>query len=150
MIENRSKRRDDMIDSIRTILWYRGLGDKIESYQPREIQRFLEPEIPIGVWKNQYLTYKTGAHLPRKRILDIAEQRVPGSSLVLRHPLWDVLRWKKPLAENAFLWISQLDADIQQVVLNQDRTVRLQGGDRYWRAFESRAGLDALAALTII
>lgn len=152
----RSKRRDDAVDAIRTINWFRCIGDELETYVPRDIQRFLEPGksgLDLNgdyIRNNQYLEYSKGLHVPRASLVARADLLVEGSSWELNHVLWSVLRRKTAIHGHEHKWLRELVPDIQTLVFESNNAIRLKGGRHYLGALERRASMDSLTALTIL
>src|SRR5690606_20767222 len=117
----RSKRRDDAVDKIRTINWFRCIGDHLDIYIPREIHRFLQPgKTGTGVnsiRNNRYLEYSEGKHVPRPDLVEHADRLVDGSSWELNHVLWSVLRCSGPIHGKEHKWIRELSGDIPTLVI---------------------------------
>lgn len=152
----RSKRRDDAVDAIRTVNWFRSLGDEFDTYIPRNIQRYLEPnksDRDINgdyIRNNKYLEYSQGLHVPRASLIARADQLVPGSEWEINHVLWTVLRHKGSIRGKEHAWIQQLVPQVQSIVFELNYEIRLKGGRHYLGSLERRASLDSLTALTIL
>lgn len=151
----REPRRDDEVDSVRTIFWFQCLGDRLGKHEARAVQRAVAPNT-IGVddrgepIKNgKFLTYKRGERTPSARLVEQIEQQVPRSARNLNHPLWQVLRTSKPIKTSACQWVRQLDPEIQRFVLSNGE-VSMGWGRHILEPLERRASLDSLAALTIM
>ncbi|GGI55637.1 hypothetical protein [Oxalicibacterium solurbis] len=152
----RSKRRDDEVDAIRTINWFRYLGDELGTYIPRHVQRYLEPGKSdhdihgIRIRNNKYLEYSQGLHVPRESLITHANQLIPGSGWEINHVLWSVLRHKGSISGQEHGWFRHLVPEIQIVVFEANNEIRLKGGRHYLGSLERRASVDSLAALTIL
>lgn len=155
MRKPRAPRRDDEIDSIRTIFWFRGLGERLGTHEPREIQRAIAPST-LGmdsagdpIRNNKFLSYMRGEHVPLNRLVQQAELVVPRSAWTLNHPLWRVLRMSVPTKQLALKWVRELDPDIQRIVLSHGAL--LTSANRHMLgSLERRPSMDSLAALTIL
>lgn len=153
--KKRARRRDEEVDSTRTIFWFRSLGESLGTHEPREIQRAIAPNTlgvdSVGnpIRNSKFLGYARGEHVPLDWLVQQAEQIVPRSAWGLNHPLWRVLRTSSPINRLALKWVRELDPDIQHIVLSQG--VISTSANRHTRGtLERRASLDSLAALTIL
>lgn len=105
--------------------------------------------------RHKWARYMTGVHIPPRALVLRVEQQVPGSARLFFHPLWEVLRLRPWRANQAAEWLQQLSAEVQSVVF--DNELAFPSGDRGRRPIdarrcamlEQRAGIDALACLTI-
>lgn len=155
MRKRRAPRRDDEVDSIRTIFWFRGLGERLGTHEPREIQRAIAPNT-LGVnsagdpiRNNKFLGYARGEHVPLDWLVQQAEQLVPRSAWILNHPLWQVLRMSAPIKQLALKWVRELDPDIQRIVLSHG-AISTGANQHMLGSLERRPSMDSLAALTIL
>lgn len=153
MKNNRAPRRDDVIDTVRTIYWFQYLAKCIGSSRPRDIQRAVLP-MPAtdalgGIIKNnRFLAYSRGSHVPNVGLVQRAEDLYPRSAQILNHVLWDVLRANEISTAQAQQWIRQLDLDIQRAFVRQNNGIG--AGGRTYDMLVRRFGLDSLTALTIL
>lgn len=155
MQKRRASRRDEEVDSTRTIFWFRGLGERLGTHEPREIQRAIAPST-LGIdstgdriRNSKFLGYARGEHVPQNRLTEQAEQVVPRSALTLNHPLWKVLSTSAPIKRLALKWVREFDPDIQRIVLSHG--VVSTGANRHLLgSLERRPCMDSLAALTIL
>ncbi len=153
----RGKRKDE-IDVLRTAFWYAKIAARLHGAIPAEIEDYLEPdaffEVAKGYWahKNKWSKYRVGLHVPRNLLATRADELLPGSKAILNHVLWLVLKMKYPAKAHADDWLKKLDPAIQQHVFkSQDYGVlRVPISRRLLRSLERKAGLDALACLTIL
>jgi len=156
MAQKRVPKRVEDVDTVRTIYWFRYLEERLGTDQPREIQRILAPHTigldVRGVRKqnNRFLGYSKGAHVPHDSLVAIADGVAPRSSWRINHPLWMGLRQQGSVIGLAENWIRQLDPEIQKIVLSPGREIGLGPTRHRIGALERRAGMDSLAALTII
>lgn len=155
-IKKRAARRDDEVDAIRTIWWFRCLGNHLETHAPREVQRAIAPQtlaVDINgerIKNNKFLGYSLGEHVPNAALVRQAEGVVPRSGWVLGHVIWQVLRSTGSIKQHALKWTRQLDLDVQQIVLRPYGSL-VGGASRHTLgSLERRASLDSLAALTIL
>lgn len=148
----RAPRRDDEVDSVRTIFWFHCLGDRLGKHEARAVQRAVAPNT-IGVdshgdpIKNgKFLAYKRGARTPSDRLVEQIEQQVPRSARSLNHPLWQVLRTSKSIKTSACQWVRQLDPEIQRFALSNGE-VSMSWGVTHWNLW---SGVQAWIALPLL
>lgn len=153
--KQRKPRRDNEVDFVRTTFWFRRLGDRLGTHKAREIQREIAPDT-VGmdstgepIKNNKFLNYARGKRIPLARLVEQADQVVPYSAWALNHPLWQVLRVSGSIRGFALKWVRQLDLDVQRfALLNGEVSTST---DRHTLdPLERRAGMDSLAALTIM
>lgn len=153
MPAKREKRRDEMVDSMRTINWFNCLCEELGTYKPREIQRILQPHIIENrddVKNNRYLEYSQGMHVPYPALVLCAEKLVKGSSWELNHVLWSVLRHETSVQGHATEWLHQLVPIIVGLVFDSRHDICLRGDRHFLGSLERRASMDSLTALTVI
>jgi len=156
MSEERAPRRDPEVDAVRTILWFRTLGERLGSHTPREIQRVIDPATSGKdssgelIRNNKFLGYSKGEHVPQARLVQRAAQVVPHSAYYLNHPLWQALRTSAPVNRTAHKWVRELAPEIQRIVLSLQGELAPSASRHTLGALERRAGLDSLTALTIL
>ena len=156
MVIKRAKRRDEPVDRIRTINWFRCLGEELGTDNPRDIQRKLEPRMSEKdihgdyIRNNKYLEYSQGLHVPKASLVLHADQIVPGSSWELNHVLWSVMRHERSVQGYEHAWLRHLVPEIQAIVLGPSYEIRLHGGRHFLGSLERRASVDSLTALTIL
>lgn len=144
------------MDAVRTILWFWTLGERLGSHVPREIQRAIDPATSgkdssgESIRNNKFLGYSKGEHVPQARLVQRAAQVAPHSAYYLNHPLWQVLRTSAPFNRAAHRWVRELAPEIQQIVLSLHGELVPSASRHTLGALERRAGLDSLAALTIL
>jgi len=154
MPAKRKKRRDELVDPIRTINWFNCLCEKLGTYKPREIQRILQPHIIENrgedIKTNRYLEYSRGMHVPYPALVQCAEKLVKGSSWELNHVLWSVLRHKTSVQAHAPEWLHELVPIIVGIVFDSRHDICLRGDRHFLGSLERRASMDSLTALTVI
>lgn len=155
-MQQRAPKRDEEVDTARTIYWFRGLGDHLGTHTPREIQRVIAPNT-LGrdstgerIRNSKFLSYSRGNHVPQALLVRQAEKVVPRSALALNHPLWMALRTNSSIQKFAHDLIRQLDPDIQRIVMWPHGEVGGGANRHTLGSLERRAGMDSLATLTIL
>lgn len=98
-------------------------------------------------------SYKNGKHKPLGRILDLAEEQVPGSKAIFQSPLWDALHLGKSAATVAVELQGRTSREGDELLyrmLGQSLPIH----DPRWlrkrcRAMVADGSLEALAVLTV-
>lgn len=150
--------RKDEIDVLRTAFWYAEIKARLHGAIPAEIENHVEPDAFFEVakgyraHKNKWPKYRVGLHVPRNSLATRADELLPGSKATLNHVLWQVLKMKYPVTVHADDWLRKLDPTIQQCIFKSQgyAVLRVPTSRRVVISLERRAGLDALACLTIL
>lgn len=158
MSSKRVLKRDKGVDPLRSKAWLRTLCVELGVESHREIQRIVNPASMVAsvygprVPNSKFKAYDEGTSVPSPKLVVEVEKIVPGSSTVLNHVLWRVLRSCGSIEKNAKGWMYELVplAPTIGFVLAPDHQIVLQGDHHFLPALERRAGFEALAALTII
>lgn len=155
-------RRRDKVDVLRAALWYQVVKEGLGASTAYTIERQIEQNRAFGknqdgvrFHRNKWSKYEIGTHVPEKKLVAKAEIKVPGSARILNHPLWEALRIRQPKKLTPNARFQQLGSRTCKVVY---KTLPFgSGGGASRRALhrtlpmlERRAGIDALAALTIL
>jgi len=161
MVAARGRRKDE-VDVLRTAFWYAEAKARLSASSAYRIERILEPKAfrknKDGDWihKNKWSKYEVGQHVPNDALATQVDLILPGTKRLLNHTLWKALQTKNSGRENIEDWLRQLAPDIQKIVFNADRhspgstSRRASISRRQLKMFERRAGIDALACLTIL
>lgn len=156
MANRRASRRDEEVDTTRTINWFRTLCEHFGEERPRHIQRAIDPgsfsESAYGkkIPNSKFKLYAEGKHVPGAALVEKAELVVKGSSWALNHVLWRVSREQGSVRKYAKDWVRELAPEIQSLVFTPDYELRLRGNRHYLGSLERRASVDGLTALTIL
>ena len=106
--------------------------------------------------KNKWGRYLRGLNKPQARLVDAVDTRIPGSKALLSHVLWDAMRVRVNVSKLVKHGVQRLSPDIQRIVVNTNiiwettGELRTDLGLRQYRMLERRAGIDALACLTML
>src|SRR5471032_586150 len=118
-----NKKRDEVVDTIRTIYWFRRLAACLGARSPLEVRRQIEPGREAtdmhgeAVRSSKYHLYGAGEHVPNSKMIELAEQAAPGTAPIIEHILWEILRAPlKPLGKAAPQMLRQLSPDIQVLI----------------------------------
>lgn len=156
----RNKRKNE-VDVLRTAIWYAEIKARLNASTAYGIELLLEPKAfgknkdgdPIH--KNKWPKYEVGKHVPSDALVMLVEAELPGTKRLLNHVLWKTLKAKPGVSENIDDWFRQLAPDIQKIIFHADRHTpgnsshRTRISRRQLKMLERRAGIDALACLTI-
>jgi hypothetical protein len=154
--------RRDVTDVLRTALWFADVRSRLSASTAYEVERILEPkafgrnEDGDCFHRNKWTKYEVGRHTPSDLLVASVDARLPGTERMLNHVLWKALQTKQEIGGHANDWLRQLGPDIQKIVF---QTHPYGSGNSYQRLnlsqvqlkmLERRAGVDALACLTIL
>lgn len=157
--KTRINKRDD-IDVQRVILWYSYLRDHLEAKNPSQIARIIEPHkirVVEGYiidndkkWRN----YKNGLNVPNPKLIDQTESVVQGSSLMINHVLWQVMKSSTGIDLLLQECIGKLSWEVQRILYQSNKYSSCNKlvpnlSKRKLKQLEHLAGLDALAAQII-
>jgi hypothetical protein len=156
MADKRAPRRDEEVDSTRTIFWFRTLCDYLDDERPRAIQRLIDP-ISIRtdregdrIRNNKFKSYAEGKHVPSTTLVSAAKKVVKDSERSLNHVFWEVLRERGSVKDKATQWVQRLTPDIQAIVFGTGLEVAIRGDRHFLGSLERRDSMDGLAMLTIL
>ncbi|MBL8507660.1 MAG: hypothetical protein JNM11_04295 [Chitinimonas sp.] len=152
--------RRDQLDVLRTAVWYSDIEHQLGGGSIYRIERILEPDAfrykKHSYHLNKWRRYKVGADTPRAALVERVDGELPGTAALLNHPLWEALRGRKPVKRLLQEEMRRLAPAVQQVVFAGDEfgTARRKPMGPVTRVtllkLERRAGIDALACLTIL
>ena len=155
----RSNKRDK-VDQLRVSVWYSYIKQRLATNTPSQIARIIEPDkirVVDGYitdndkkWRN----YKNGLNVPNPKLIDKAESIVQGSSLIINHVLWQIMRDSVDIDLLLQQSIGKLSWEVQRVLYKSnkydfDRKLVANLSSKKLMQLERLAGLDALAALVI-
>jgi hypothetical protein len=152
-VKQRSPKRDDVVDKVRTTFWFQYLGTSLGTFHPRVVQRTISPTPSTdarggAIKNNKFLGYSKGEHVPNAALVRRAAEIYPGSAHILNHVVWQVLRSGNQIEVRARTWIAQLDPEVQKVLIKPRN--EFKEGRLAIDMLERRFSLDSLAALTIL
>lgn len=160
MAEATSSRRDE-IDVLRTAIWFAEIKSRLNASSAYEVERILEPNAfgknkdGDSIHRNKWSKYEVGKHVPSNVLVTQVDAKLPGTKRLLNHVLWAALQAKLDLNENTDSLLRQLAPDVQKIIFHADRHIpegsshRVRLSLRQLKMLERRAGIDALACLTI-
>ncbi|MDG9924476.1 MULTISPECIES: hypothetical protein [unclassified Pseudomonas] len=125
-----------------------------------QMEQYFEPKSfardtsgSIQHYKNKWIRYEQGRHLPQAELLRSVEEKVPGSTRELRHPLWSVLDLGNSQVMRGDAFLRQLTPAVQDVLFQPAQSGVLRYETRcpvtplLLEKLERRASLDVLACL---
>lgn len=152
----------DQLTVLATAIWFEEIRRMTRCSTYYAIERLFEPEA-FGkngegdpYHRNKWAKYAVGLHQPSRAAIDKVDQKIPWASKLLKHPLWDVLRDIDGVNVRKEALLGHLEADIQRVVATGHSPWSGTGSrrelplSRQLRSLEEKAGLDALACLSIM
>lgn len=104
---------------------------------------------------HKWSRYLVGQNVPGLKQVMKVEKLMPGYARLFFHPIWDVIDQKVCELQLTEMWLGRLSAEVQNVVFDMDSTqpsgsyIRRPIKKQWLPMLERRAGIDALACLTI-
>lgn len=101
---------------------------------------------------NKWRGYAVGKHTPNQSLVLKIDKINQSTAAIFNHVLWDVLRLDLAASLNATSWLMRIEPEVQVLLFSRSnpykeyRKLKKQA----FEAIERRAGLSALACLTII
>lgn len=159
MRETCRKRRDD-IDIVRVKLWYEEVRYRLSLKTSYQVEKAIEPmafgknEYGDPYHNNKWSGYAAGRHTPNKRLVELVEQQLRGTSEVLNNIFWEAIRGHKGVDWLIKEGVRYLPWEVQRILYkyNKDGLSNELFSFLYTKELlrlERLAGLDSLAALII-
>lgn len=146
--------------SLRIRYWYEALRQRATLQTAYQMEKRFEPtsfarnsDGSIKYYKNKWAHYEQGEHLPQAALLKKVEEKIPGSTRELHHPLWLVLDLENKRVMRGDACLRQLAPAIQEVLFRPGQaemlgdSVRVPVTPLLLGRLERRASLDVLACL---
>jgi hypothetical protein len=140
--------------------WYESLRQRTSLTTAYKLELFFEPdsftrdvEGSIQYYSNKWIRYEQGRHLPQAALLRKVEQKAPGSTRDLNHPLWTVLNLDNKRVVRGDSFLRQLAPTVQGELYQSDvsgihgNEVRVPVKQSLLRNLEDRACMDVIACL---
>jgi len=150
----------ESLRSLRIRYWYETLRQRTAISTAYQLEQHFEPESfvrdvdgSIQHYKNKWIRYEQGRHLPQAALLRKVEEQAPGSTRELCHPLWSVLEAESKRVMRGDAFLRQLTPVVQDVLFKPAQTGVLGYSTRVpitpllLEKLERRACLDVLACL---
>ncbi|WP_157718870.1 hypothetical protein [Pseudomonas pohangensis] len=140
--------------------WYERLRQRTHLNTAYQLEQLFEPDSfvhnsdgTIQYYKNKWIGYEQGRHLPQEALLKKVERKLSGSTRDLNHPLWKSLDIanKRVMRDDAFL--RELAPVVQNLLYQpafdgmQSFEVRAPVTKSLLEKLERRASMDVLACL---
>lgn len=151
---------NEPLRSLRIRYWYETLRQRTALNTAYQLEQHFEPESfvrdadgSIQHYKNKWIRYEQGRHLPQAALLKKVEEKVPGSTRELHHPLWSVLDPVNKRVTRGDAFLRQLAPVVQDVLFQPAQAgvlgcvVRVPVTSLLLEKLERRACLDVLACL---
>lgn len=120
-------------------------------FEPASFAR--NPDGSIRYYRNKWILYKKGKSFPRETLLKKVEEKIPGSTRELHHPLWLVLDLENTQIMRGDAFLHQLAPAVRDVLFMpvqegmQGYSLRVPVTALVLEKLERRACLDVLACL---
>lgn len=159
-MKNTKMEKRSELDIVRVSLWYwyiRGILSKNSDYQ---IEKVIEPDAfnknkhGDAYHNNKWRGYRLGKHTPSPMLIGQAESHVQGSSMLLKHTLWQVMNNSISMDSLLSDELRNLSWEVQRILYKANKydcgsALVTHLSKRKLRQLECLAGLDALAAQII-
>ena len=154
--------KNDEIDAFKTAFWYEEVKRRLNVTTSYEVEQKLDPESFVRdaagdlMHKSKWSQYRGGLHVPMSPLVNKVDSALPGTKWIINHVLWDTLHEGVFGSGNIESCIKRLDQKIQTILFkteSQGLSInyrRIDVSIRLLSRIENRAGIDALACLTIL
>lgn len=148
------------LDIVRVSLWYWYLRVNLSKNSDYQIEKVIEPDAfnknkhGDAYHNNKWRGYRLGKHTPSPILIGQAESHVQGSSMLLKHTLWQVMNNSISIESLLSDELRNLSWEVQRILYKANKydygsALVTHLSKRKLRQLECLAGLDALAAQII-
>lgn len=148
------------LDIVRVSLWYWYIRVNLSKNSDYQIEKVIEPDAfnknkhGDAYHNNKWRGYRLGKHTPSPILISQAESHVQGSSMLLKHTLWQVMNNSISIESLLSDELRNLSWEVQRILYKANKydcgsTLVTHLSKRKLRQLECLAGLDALAAQII-
>lgn len=148
------------LDIIRVSLWYWYIRVNLSKNSDYQIEKVIEPDAfnknkhGDAYHNNKWRGYRLGKHTPSPILIGQAESHVQGSSMLLKHTLWQVMNNSISIDSLLNDELRNLSWEVQRILYKANKydcgsLLVTNLSKRKLRQLECLAGLDALAAQII-
>ena len=148
------------LDIIRVSLWYWYIRVNLSKNSDYQIEKVIEPDAfnknkhGDAYHNNKWRGYRLGKHTPSPILIGQAESHVQGSSMLLKHTLWQVMNNSISIDSLLSDELRNLSWEVQRILYKANKydcgsALVRHLSKRKLRQLECLAGLDALAAQII-
>ena len=148
------------LDIVRVSLWYWYIRVNLSKNSDYQIEKVIEPDAfnknkhGDAYHNNKWRGYRLGKHTPSPILIGQAESHVEGSSMLLKHTLWQVMNNSISIDSLLSVELRNLSWEVQRILYKANKydcgsLLVTNLSKRKLRQLECLAGLDALAAQII-
>lgn len=161
-LENTEKHQKRTVEDVmRTVLWFDLVKSGLSARSAYEVgkkvspNKFVDCEFDVTERNTKWHSYETGKHIPSKLLIDKVDQLVPGSKIIINHPIWQILSTENPTKRQISEFLFAIDIDLRKLILSKPESIhfinhRKTVSKTLFDALERRYSLDSLAALIIL
>lgn len=159
-MKNTKKEKRSELDIVRVSLWYWYIRVNLSKNSDYQIEKVIEPDAfnknkhGDAYHNNKWRGYRLGKHTPSPILIGQAESHVQGSSMLLKHTLWQVMNNSISIESLLSDELRNLSWEVQRILYKANKydcgsLLVSNLSKRKLRQLEYLAGLDALAAQII-
>jgi len=159
-MKNTKMEKRSELDIVRVSLWYWYIRVNLSKNSDYQIEKVIEPDAfnknkhGDAYHNNKWRGYRLGKHTPSPILISQAESHVQGSSMLLKHTLWQVMNNSISIESLLSDELRNLSWEVQRILYKANKydcgsTLVTHLSKRKLRQLECLAGLDALAAQII-
>lgn len=159
-MKNTQMEKRSELDIVRVSLWYWYIRVNLSKNSDYQIEKVIEPDAfnknkhGDAYHNNKWRGYRLGKHTPSPILISQAESHVQGSSMLLKHTLWQVMNNSISIESLLSDELRNLSWEVQRILYKANKydcgsTLVTHLSKRKLRQLECLAGLDALAAQII-
>lgn len=159
-MKNTQMEKRSELDIVRVSLWYWYIRVNLSKNSDYQIEKVIEPDAfnknkhGDAYHNNKWRGYRLGKHTPSPMLIGQAESHVQGSTMLLKHTLWQVMNNSISMDSLLSDELRNLSWEVQRILYKANKydcgsTLVTHLSKRKLRQLECLAGLDALAAQII-
>ena len=159
-MQNTQMEKRSELDIVRVSLWYWYIRVNLSKKSDYQIEKVIEPDAfnknkyGDAYHNNKWRGYRLGKHTPSPILIGQAESHVEGSSMLLKHTLWQVMNNSISIDSLLSVELRNLSWEVQRILYKANKydcgsLLVTNLSKRKLRQLECLAGLDALAAQII-
>ena len=159
-MKNTKMEKRSELDIVRVSLWYWYIRVNLSKNSDYQIEKVIEPDAfnknkhGDAYHNNKWRGYRLGKHTPSPILIGQAESHVQGSSMLLKHTLWQVMNNSISIDSLLSDELRNLSWEVQRILYKANKydcgsLLVSNLSKRKLRQLEYLAGLDALAAQII-
>lgn len=159
-MKNTKMEKRSELDIVRVSLWYWYIRVNLSKNSDYQIEKVIEPDAfnknkhGDAYHNNKWRGYRLGKHTPSPILIGQAESHVQGSSMLLKHTLWQVMNNSISIESLLSDELRNLSWEVQRILYKANKydcgsLLVSNLSKRKLRQLEYLAGLDALAAQII-